>query len=131
MKQEISTTAAPAAIGIYSQAVRCGKTVYLSGQIPLDPISMQLVSDDIQMQIDQVFDNLLAVVQAAGGQSMNDIVKLTVYLLDLNHFALVNQTMERRFEKPYPARAVLGVSALPRQAHIEIDAVMVIDEDKI
>jgi len=120
----ISTDRAPAAIGTYSQAVRAGNTVYLSGQIPLDPATMQLVTG-IDAQIRQVFDNLAAVAAAAGG-SLADVVKLTVYLTDLGHFALVNQIMAAYFQPPYPARAVIGVAALPRGAPVEMDAVMVL-----
>lgn len=121
----ISSELAPAAIGTYSQAIRCRDTVYLSGQIPLNPQTMQLVSDEIQLQITQVIDNLAAVCEAAGGCLAN-IVKLTVYLTDLNHFPLINEAMTHRFTEPYPARAAIGVSALPRGAQVEMDGVMVI-----
>ncbi|AHE66433.1 RidA family protein [Legionella oakridgensis] len=121
--QSIQSERAPAAIGTYSQAIKCGDMVYLSGQIPLDPNTMQLCSEDVQLQIVQVFDNLLAVCEAAGG-SLADVVKLTVYLIDLNHFPLINETMTRYFSEPYPARAVIGVSALPRGANVEVDAIM-------
>jgi len=122
----IQTSAAPAAIGPYSQAVRAGTTVYLSGQIPLDPLSMELVSDDPVQQIEQVLENLSAVAHAAGG-SLNDAVRVTVYLTDLAHFAAVNESMIRHFSEPYPARAAIGVSALPRDAHVAMDAVLVIE----
>lgn len=123
--QPIHTDLAPAAIGTYSQAIRCDNTVYLSGQIPLDPKTMQLCSDEIRMQINQVFDNLAAVCEAAGG-SLADLVRITVYLTDLNHFPLINEAMTRYFAEPYPARAAIGVSALPRGAQIEIDGIMVL-----
>lgn len=123
-KSIIATDRAPAAIGTYSQAVKLGQTVYLSGQIGLDPASMQLV-DGIEAQIVRVFDNLQAVCQEAGG-SLQDIVKLNIFLTDLGHFALVNETMARYFQPPYPARAVVGVAALPRGALIEMDGVVVL-----
>lgn len=121
-KTIISTPHAPAAIGTYSQAVRVGDTVYLSGQIGLDPATMQLV-DGIDAQIVRVFDNLKAVAEAAGG-SLQDIVKLNVYLTDLAHFARVNETMAGYFSAPFPARAAVGVKELPRGALVEADAVM-------
>lgn len=121
----IHTDAAPAAIGTYSQAIRSGNTVYLSGQIPLDPKTMQLCGDEVREQIKQVFENLSAVCQAACG-SLAQVVKLTVYLTDLNHFPLINEAMTHYFIEPYPARVALGVSALPRGAQVEIDAIMVI-----
>jgi len=124
MKQTIQTVKAPEAIGTYSQAVRVGRTVYLSGQIPLDPDSMNLCSEAIDAQITQVFDNLAAVCVAAGG-SLNDVVKLTVYLKDLTHTPRVNDAMARYFSEPYPARVALGVTALPRGSRVEIDAIMV------
>ena len=123
----ISTANAPAAIGTYSQAVRSANTVYLSGQIPLDPASMELISEDMDDQITQVFTNLQAVCQAAGGD-LKQIVKLTVYLVDLEQFARVNQIMAGIFQEPFPARAVIGVSSLPRNASIEVDAIMVQSE---
>jgi reactive intermediate/imine deaminase len=123
--QPIHTELAPAAIGTYSQAVKCGDTVYLSGQIPLDPKTMQLCSDEIRLQITQVIDNLAAVCEAAGG-SLVKIVKLNVYLTDLNHFPLVNEAMTHFFTEPYPARAAIGVAALPRGAQVEMDAIMVL-----
>jgi reactive intermediate/imine deaminase len=123
--QPIHSALAPAVIGTYSQAMRSGDLVYLSGQIPLDPQTMQLCSDDIRLQINQVFDNLAAVCKAAGG-SLANLVKLTVYLLDLTHFPLINEVMARYFAEPYPARAAIGVSALPRGAQVEVDGVMVL-----
>lgn len=122
MKTIISTPNAPAAIGTYSQAVKVGDTVYLSGQIGLDPASMQLM-DGVEAQIHQVFKNLSAVCEAAGG-SLADIVKLNVFLTDLAHFAKVNEIMGQYFQQPYPARAAVGVSQLPRAALVEADGVM-------
>ncbi|MFN3595039.1 MAG: RidA family protein [Thiobacillaceae bacterium] len=124
MKSVISTDQAPAAIGTYSQAVRAGNTVYLSGQIGLDPASMLLV-EGIEAQIHRVFANLAAVAQAAGG-SLGDVVKLNVYLTDLSHFGRVNEIMAQYFSPPYPARAAVGVASLPRGALVEADAVMVL-----
>lgn len=118
----IHTEDAPKAIGTYSQAVRCGATVYLAGQIGLDPKTMEIVPG-IGPQIQRVLDNLRAVARASGGD-LNDIVKLTVYLTDLTHFALVNETMAKYFSPPYPARAALGVASLPRGALVEMDAIM-------
>lgn len=123
-KQIISTTEAPAAIGTYSQAVKVGSTVYLSGQIGLNPASMQL-AEGIVAQIHQVFQNLQAVTAAAGG-SLADVVKLNVFLTDLGHFAKVNEIMAQYFTAPYPARAAVGVAALPRGAEVEADGVMVL-----
>jgi reactive intermediate/imine deaminase len=123
-KRIIQTADAPAAIGTYSQAVRVDHTVYLSGQIGLEPASMQMV-DGIDAQIHQVFRNLAAVAKAAGG-SLADVVKLNVFLTDLGHFPKVNEIMATYFSEPYPARAAVGVSALPRGALVEADAVMVI-----
>jgi reactive intermediate/imine deaminase len=119
----IQTDQAPQAIGTYSQAVKCGDTVYLSGQIPLDPATMQLVEGGMDVQIRRVFDNLAAVAAAAGG-SLNDVAKLNVFLPDLGHFALVNEIMAEYFSEPYPARAAVGVAALPKGAQLEMDAVM-------
>lgn len=119
----IATDRAPAAIGPYSQAVKIGTTVYLSGQIPLVPETMEMVSEDFRAQAVQVFENLSAVCQAAGGE-LQDIVKLQIYLPDLNQFAMVNDVMADYFETPYPARAALGVRALPKGAQIEIDGIM-------
>lgn len=124
-KAIISTTNAPAAIGTYSQAVKVNNTVYLSGQIPLDPASMELVSEDAEAQIEQVFQNLAAVCEAAGG-SLGDIVKLNIFLTDLGQFALVNEVMARHFEAPYPARAAVEVSALPKGVQVEMDGIMVV-----
>lgn len=119
----IHTADAPAAIGTYSQAVRVGNTVWLSGQIPLDPATMQLVSGDIDAEIRRVFDNLRAVAAAAGG-TLNDAVKVTVFLTDLAHFTRVNEIMATYFDKPYPARAAVGVAALPRGARVEMECVL-------
>jgi reactive intermediate/imine deaminase len=124
MKSIVSTPDAPAAIGTYSQAVRAGNTVYLSGQIALDPQTMQL-AEGIDAQIRRVFDNLAAVVAAAGG-GFGDVVKVNVYLTDLANFARVNEIMTTYFKTPYPARAAVGVAALPRGALVEIDAIMVL-----
>lgn len=124
-RQIIETADAPAAIGTYSQAVRVGDTVWLSGQIPLDPATQQLVSGDIDAEIRRVFDNLSAVARAAGG-SLDDAVKLTVYLTDLGHFARVNEVMAQYLARPYPARAAIGVAQLPRGARVEIEAVLVL-----
>ena len=124
-RQPISTPNAPAAIGTYSQAVRVDRTVYLSGQIALDPATMTLVEGDIDAQIRRVFDNLQAVSEAAGG-SLADVVKLNVYLTDLSHFGRVNALMAEYFSTPYPARAALGVAALPRDAGVEMDAVLIL-----
>jgi reactive intermediate/imine deaminase len=121
----IVTNDAPQAIGTYSQAIRAGTTVYLSGQIPLDPKTMQLVDSDIDAQIHQVFKNLRAVAQAAGGD-FEHCVKLTVYLTTLSHFPRLNEIMATYFVAPYPARAAVGVAELPRGAQVEIDAVMVL-----
>lgn len=123
MKAIIRTNKAPQAIGTYSQAVKVGQTVYLSGQIPLVPETMLLVEGDISEQIKQVFENLKAVAEAAGGD-LGDIVKLNVYLTDLSHFPVVNEIMGRYFHEPYPARAAVGVAALPKAAGVEMDAVM-------
>ena len=122
MKQPIHTAAAPQAIGTYSQAIRCGDTVYLSGQIGLDPATMQLV-EGIDAQIHRVFQNLRAVAVAAGG-SLDHAVRVTVYLTDLSHFARVNEIMVAYFGQPHPARAAVGVASLPRGALIEIDAIL-------
>ena len=123
-KAAISTPNAPGAIGTYSQAVRCGDTIYLSGQIGLDPATMQLV-EGIDAQVKRVFDNLKAVSAAAGG-SLDDAAKLTIYLTDLAHFAKVNEVMAAYFRQPYPARAAIGVASLPRGALVEADAILVI-----
>ena len=126
-KQTISTAAAPQAIGTYSQAVRAGNTVYLSGQIPLNPQTMELDAGDMAAQIARVFENLRAVARASGGD-LKDIVKLNVYLTDLGNFALVNEVMARYFAQPYPARAAVGVAALPKGAAVEMDAILVLSE---
>jgi len=123
MKQIIKTSSAPAAIGTYSQAVACGDSVYLSGQIGLDPETMELVADNLELQLHQVFRNLAAVCDAAGG-SLADLVKLNVYLLDMADFASVNQIMAEHVPQPFPARAALAVSGLPKAARVEIDGVM-------
>lgn len=120
----IHTNAAPAAIGTYSQAVRAGDTVYVSGQIPLDPDTGAIVDGDIAAQVTRVFDNLAAVAEGAG-MSLQNAVKITVYLTDLGNFATVNEIMSRYFEQPYPARAALGVRALPKGAEVEADAILV------
>ena len=122
-RQIIKTGKAPAAIGPYSQAVRHGDTVYLSGQIPLDPETMELVAGDISVQANRVFMNLRAVCEAAGS-GLDGIVKLNVYLTDLGNFATVNQVMAQHFSEPYPARAAVGVTALPLGAEIEMEAVL-------
>jgi len=121
----IHTDSAPKAIGTYSQAVRCGATVYLAGQIGLDPQTMEMVAG-VGPQVQRVFENLRAVARAAGGD-LKDIVKLTVYLTDLSNFALVNETMATYFSPPYPARAALGVASLPRGALVEMDAIMYLE----
>jgi reactive intermediate/imine deaminase len=122
-RQIIQTDAAPKAIGPYSQAVRVGDTVYVSGQIPLDPATGTLVSGDIDAEIRRVLENLKAIVHAAGG-SLAQVVKVTVFLTDLAHFATVNQLMAAYFSEPYPARAAIGVAALPRGARIEMECVL-------
>ncbi len=122
-KQIISTANAPAAIGVYSQAVRVGNTIWISGQIPLDPATKELVAGGIDAQIRRVFDNLKAIVSAAGA-SFDDVVKATVFLTDLSHFALVNKIMAEYFREPYPARAAVGVAALPRGAEIEVECIV-------
>jgi reactive intermediate/imine deaminase len=124
-KEIIHTNNAPQAIGTYSQAVKIHQTVYLSGQIPLIPATMTMVDGDIIAQITQVFENLQAVTHAAGG-NLNDIVKLNVFLTDLAHFPMVNEIMGRYFHEPYPARAAIGVRALPKDASVEMDGIMVL-----
>jgi reactive intermediate/imine deaminase len=126
-KTIITTASAPQAIGTYSQAVKAGNTVYISGQIPLLPETMELVQDGMEASIQRVFDNLQAICEAAGG-SLADIVKLNIFLTDLSNFALVNEVMAKYFEQPYPARAAVGVAALPKDVGVEMDAVMVLDE---
>lgn len=123
-REIISTQDAPKAIGTYSQAVKIGQTVYVSGQIPLVPAKMELIEGDMRAQITQVFENLGAVATAAGG-SLADIAKLNIYLTDLTHFPLVNEIMANYFKEPYPARAAVGVASLPKGAQVEMDAVMV------
>ena len=122
-REIIATDKAPAAIGTYSQAVKIDNTVYLSGQIPLLPETMELTGDDIRQQIKQVFSNLQAVAEAAGG-SLADVVKLNIFLTDLQHFPLINEIMADFFQQPYPARAAIGVSQLPKGAQVEMDAIM-------
>ena len=124
-REIINTELAPRAIGTYSQAIRVGNTVYLSGQIPLLPETMEPVAGDISSQVARVFENLAAVAAAAGG-SLADIVKLTIYLVDLNDFTLVNEIMAEYFQPPYPARAVVGVAQLPKDSRVEMDAVLVL-----
>lgn len=126
MLQVVQTNKAPEAIGSYSQAVRAGQMVYLSGQIPLDPKSMKVVEGDISVQVTQVFENLKAVAQAAGG-SIDNIVRITVYLLNISDVTVVNEIMKTYFEKSFPARTTIGVSALPKEVPVEIDAIMVLD----
>ncbi|QJR81143.1 RidA family protein [Alteromonas pelagimontana] len=126
-KSIIQTDKAPQAIGTYSQAVKSGTTVYLSGQIPLVTETMELVPGDFAAQAKQVFENVKAVCEAAGG-TINDLAKVNIYLLDLSHFASVNEIMSQYFSKPYPARAAIGVKALPKGAQIEIDGVMELPE---
>lgn len=122
----IATEQAPAAIGPYSQAVRAGNTVYFSGQIPLDPATGSLVAGDITAQTRRVFDNLDAVAKAAGG-ALSDIVRMGIYVTDLSHFAAVNAVMSEYFQQPYPARSTIEVSALPKAAQVEVDAIMVLE----
>ena len=121
-KQAIHTRDAPEAIGTYSQAIRVGETVFISGQIPLEPGTMNIVDEDIRTQAHRVFNNLAAVVREGGG-NLDDVVKLTVFLTDLSHFAVVNEVMAEHFNPPYPARAAVGVAALPKGVPIEIDAI--------
>ena len=122
-REVISTEAAPKAIGTYSQAIRAGRTVYVSGQIPLDPATGELVGGDMEAQVRRVFENLKAIAIAAGG-SLADAAKLTVYLTDLGHFQLVNRVMAEYVPQPYPARAAVAVAALPRGAAVEIDCIL-------
>lgn len=124
-KETIKTDKAPQAIGTYSQAVKVGDTVYLAGQIPLIPETMALENGDVHAQVRRVFENLAAVAKAAGG-ALTDVVKLNVYLTDLSHFPLVNEVMAQYFQEPYPARAAVGVAALPKGAAVEMDAIMVL-----
>ena len=125
-RQIINTPDAPQAIGTYSQAVRVGQTVYISGQIPLDPATGELVSGDIEAEIRRVFDNLAAVAKAAGG-SLKNAVRVTVFLTDLSNFAKVNEVMATYFPQPWPARAALGVSQLPKGARVEVDCILHLD----
>lgn len=123
MRRVISTDGAPSAIGTYSQAVRAGDTLYISGQIPLDPASMEIVAGDMDAKIRRVFDSIKAVTEAAGG-SLEQVVRVTIYLTDLNHFPLVNEIMAEYFSEPYPARAAVGVAALPKGVPVEMDAIV-------
>ena len=125
-RQIIHTDQAPAAIGTYSQAVKCGKTVYLSGQIPLDPKTMHLQNHSIEAEIHQVFKNLRAVAEASGG-ALKDVAKLNVFLTDLAHFPKVNEIMGEYFAQPFPARAAIGVASLPRGSRVEADAILVLE----
>jgi reactive intermediate/imine deaminase len=122
-KQIISTTEAPSAIGPYSQAVRVGNTIWVSGQIPLDPATKELVGGDIEAQIRRVFENLKIIVLAAGA-GLDEVVKVNIFLIDLSHFALVNKVMAEYFRAPYPARAAVGVTALPRGAQVEVECIV-------
>lgn len=126
-REIIHTGKAPKAIGTYSQAVKVGNTVYLSGQIPLVPETMEMVQGDMRVQITRVFDNLKAVCEASGG-SLADIAKLNIFLTDLSHFPLVNEVMASYFSQPYPARAAVGVATLPRNSGVEMDGIMVLGE---
>ena len=126
-KEVIHSNKAPQAIGTYSQAVKFGNTVYLSGQIPLVPGMMELEKGDMRAQIARVFENLKAVANAAGGD-LSNVVKLNVFLTDLGHFPLVNEVMSKYFQQPYPARAAIGVAALPKGAAVEMDAIMVLEK---
>lgn len=126
-REIIHTPLAPQAIGTYSQAVKVGSTVYISGQIPLDPKTMTLVDQTMEAAIERVFLNLKAVIEAAGG-NLNHIVKLTIFLTDLTHFALVNEVMARFFTQPFPARAAVGVAALPKNSAVEMDAIAELDD---
>lgn len=127
MKQVVGTNKAPKVVGTYSQAIKAGNTVYLSGQIALDPDSMTLVTGDFRVQTRQVFKNIAAVAEAVGG-SLSHIVKLTVYLTDIENYTALNEVMAEFYEAPYPARAVLGIKALPQGASVEMDAIMVLNE---
>ena len=122
-REIIKTDTAPQAIGTYSQAVKVNNTVYLSGQIPLDPETMVLIDSDINAQICRVFDNLKAVAEAAGG-SLADVVKLNIFLTDMNNFPVINEVMAKYFQEPYPARAAIGVASLPKGSAVEMDAIM-------
>ena len=122
-KQIISTTEAPAAIGTYSQATRVGNTIWVSGQIPMDPKTKELVKGDMEAQVRRVFENIKAIV-AASGAGLDDVVKVSVFLIDLSHFALVNKVMAEYFREPYPARAAIGVASLPRGAQVEVECIV-------
>ena len=122
-KQIISTTSAPAAIGTYSQATRVGNTIWVSGQIPLDPATKELVKGDMEAQVRRVFENMKAIVLASGA-SLDEVVKVSIFLTDLAHFALVNKVMAEYFREPYPARAAVGVAALPRGAQVEVECIV-------
>ena len=126
-KNKISTDKAPSAIGVYSQAIRAGNLVFISGQIPLDPKSMQMIDGDINDHIKQVLTNIKSIVEESGG-TMNDIVKINVYLKDLEHFQNVNSVMESYFDEPYPARAAVEVSRLPKDVSIEMDAILYVEK---
>jgi len=126
-KSKISTNKAPSAIGVYSQAIRAGNLVFVSGQIPLDPKSMQMIDGDINDHIKQVLTNIKSIVEESGG-TMNDIVKINVYLKDLEHFQNVNSVMESYFDEPYPARAAVEVSRLPKDVSIEMDAILYVEK---
>ena len=123
MKEQIKTDKAPAALGTYSQAIKTGKLVFISGQVPLDPATGELVDGGIEAEIAQTFDNFEAVVQAAGG-SLEQVVKLSVFLVDLAHFQLVNAEMEKRFKQPFPARAAVQVTALPKGVQVEVEGIV-------
>jgi reactive intermediate/imine deaminase len=127
MKQMIFTNQAPAAIGTYSQAIKAGNTVYISGQIPLDPQTNELLKGDFAQQVHQVFKNLQAIAEGAGGH-LSQVVKLTVYLTNINNFSIVNQVMSEYFQTPYPARVLIEVGKLPKAAVVEIDAIMALGE---
>jgi len=127
VKQAIHTGDAPEAIGAYSQAIKAGQTVFISGQIPLEPGTMNIVDEDIRAQTHRVFNNLAAVTRESGG-NLDDVVKLTVFLTDLSHFAVVNEVMAEHFNPPYPARAAVGVAALPKGVPIEVDAIVYLDD---
>ena len=126
-KNKISTDKAPSAIGVYSQAIRAGNLVFISGQIPLDPKSMQMIDGDINDHIKQVLTNIKSIVEESGG-TMNDIVKINVYLKDLEHFQHVNSVMESYFDEPYPARAAVEVSRLPKDVSIEMEAILYVEK---
>lgn len=127
IRKTISTDKAPAAIGAYSQAVQHAGTLYVSGQIPLDPITQEVVDGDVRSQIEQVFQNLFAIAEAAGA-SLDDVVKLTVYLVDLGNFPIVNEVMAEFFAQPYPARAAIGVASLPKGVGVEVEAILSVQD---